>query len=60
MSVYKPAKSPFYAFDIQVGGHRFHGSTKCKTRREAEAYEAIERDKAKAQVKAMARSARRC
>ena len=56
MSVYKPAKSPFYAFDIQVGGHRFHGSTKCKTRREAEAYEAIERDKAKAQVKAMARS----
>ena len=56
MSVYKPAKSPFYAFDIQVGGHRFHGSTKCKTRREAEAYEAVERDKAKAQVKAMARS----
>ncbi len=40
----------------KLRGHRFHGSTECTTRSEAEAYEAVERDKAKAQVKAMARS----
>ena len=56
MSVYKPSKSPFYHFAIQVRGHRFYGTTKCTTRREAEAFEAVERDKAKALVKAMARS----
>jgi integrase len=39
MSVYKPKRTPFYAYDFEVGGHRFHGSTKRKTRREAEAVE---------------------
>ena len=56
LSVYKPKKSPFYHFDIQVRGRRFHGTTKCTTRKEAEAFEAVERDKAKALVKAMQRS----
>ena len=60
MSVYKKPNSPFYHFDFQLRGHRFHGSTGCTTRKEAEAFEAVERDKAKAQVKAMARSRRRC
>ena len=56
MSVYKHARSPFYHYAIQVGGRRFYGSTKCTTRREAEAVEAVERDKAKGLVKAMKRS----
>ncbi|MEH2626798.1 integrase [Bradyrhizobium sp. AZCC 1719] len=57
MSVYKPGnKSPYYHFDFQVGGHRFHGSTECTSKREAEKFEALEREKAKTQVKAMKRS----
>lgn len=46
MSVYRPKNSPFYHYDFQIGGHRFHGSTKCGAKREAEQVEAIERDKA--------------
>ncbi|MET4041596.1 site-specific integrase [Bradyrhizobium sp. RT6a] len=57
MSVYKPGnKSPYYHFDFQVGGHRFHGSTECTSKREADRFEALEREKAKAQLKAMKRS----
>src|SRR5713101_2048002 len=57
MSVYKPKKSPYYQFDFWLGGHRFYGSTECTARKEAEKLEAIERDRAKALVKAMKRSA---
>ncbi len=45
MSVYRPKgrdgkyKSPFYQYDIQCGGIRFSGSTKCTTRRDAEQFE---------------------
>jgi hypothetical protein len=56
MSVYKSTKSPFLQFDFQIGGHRFHGSTKCTTRKDAEKFEAIELERAKALVKAMKRS----
>jgi len=47
VSIYKPSESPFYQFDFKWRGHRFHGTTKATTRREAEAVERIERDKAK-------------
>ena len=47
MSLYRKPRSPFWHFDFQWRGHRFHGSTKCTTRREAEKIEAIEREKAK-------------
>jgi integrase len=50
MSVYRIKKSPFYHFDFQLGGHRFHGSTKCTTRREAEAVERKEREQAAQQI----------
>ena len=50
MSVYKHKDSPFYHFDFQFKGDRFHGSTGCKSKREAEAFERDERDRAK-QVK---------
>jgi hypothetical protein len=57
MSVYKSKKSPFYQYDFQIGGHRFYGSTECTSRREAEKFEAIERERRKAQVAAMKISA---
>lgn len=47
MSVYKPKGSPFYQFDIQIGGDRVHGSTKRTNRREAEAVAEAERTKLK-------------
>jgi integrase len=47
MSVYRTTRSPYFLFDFQVRGHRFYGSTKCTTRREAEKVEATEREKAK-------------
>ena len=36
MSVYLDKRSPYYQYDFQLRGHRFHGSTKARTRREAE------------------------
>jgi integrase len=52
LSVYKPKNSPYYQFDFQVGGQRFHGSTGCKNERDARGIERDQRDKAKAAVKA--------
>lgn len=46
MSIYKPANSPYFQYDFVRSGRRFHGSTGCKTKREALRYE--EREKAKA------------
>jgi integrase len=50
MSVYRSPRSPYWHFDFQWRGHRFHGSTKRTIRREAEKVEAAEREKAKALV----------
>lgn len=47
MSIYRPKASPYYHFDFQYRGHRFHGSTGCTNRREAEQVERGEREKAK-------------
>jgi integrase len=47
MSVYRKSNSPFYHFDFWQGGYRFHGSTKRTNRREAEAVERAERERAK-------------
>ncbi len=57
MSIYKAKKSPFYQFDFQLNGRRFYGSTECTTRKDAEKFESVEREKAKTLVKAMKRSA---
>jgi hypothetical protein len=51
MSVYKHKESPFYHFDFQFRGRRVHGSTGCTDKREANAFERAERDKAKQQAK---------
>jgi integrase len=52
MSVYRDPRSPYWQFYFRWRGHRFFGSTKARTRREAEKVEAAEREKAKAQVAA--------
>jgi len=45
MSLYKPAKSRFWHFDFQFQGHRYHGSTLCTSKRDAERFEAERRRK---------------
>jgi integrase len=45
MSVYKPKASTFYQFDFEWRGNRFHGPTKCASRREAEKFERLERER---------------
>jgi hypothetical protein len=52
MSVYKPKNSPYYQYDFEYRGHRFHGSTKRTSRREAEAVERAERERAKQRIAA--------
>lgn len=52
MSVYKPKNSPYYQFDFQLGGQRFHGTTGRTSRREAESVERQEKEKAKEAAKA--------
>ena len=52
MSVYKDPRSPNWAFDFQLRGHRFHGSTKATNRRDAKKVEDAEREKAKQHVAA--------
>lgn len=46
MTVYRPAKSPYYHFDFTLKGKRYYGSTYCASKRDAKAYEARERTKA--------------
>lgn len=50
MSVYKSSKSPYYCYDFQLDGRRFHGSTKAKNKREAEVVEREIRTKARADL----------
>ncbi|NSZ06220.1 phage integrase family protein [Agrobacterium tumefaciens] len=45
MSVYRTSKSPYYQYDFQLDGDRFHGSTKARNKREAEAIERKIRDR---------------
>lgn len=51
MSVYKHKDSPFYHFDFEYKRRRFHGSTGCTNKREAETFERVERDRAKQEVR---------
>jgi integrase len=50
MAVVKDQRSPFWRYDFQIEGRRFFGSTKCRSKREAEAVERAEREKAKRYV----------
>ncbi len=46
MSLYKHAKSKFWHYDFQHKGHRYHGSTGCASKRDAERFVAEQRRKA--------------
>jgi hypothetical protein len=50
MSVYKPARSPYFHFDFEMRGRRFHGTTGETSRRAAEAVEAKIKEAARAEV----------
>ena len=50
MSVRRDPRSPFYQYNFQIKRHRFFGSTKKTTRREAEAVERQERERARALI----------
>src|SRR5262249_39766761 len=46
MTIYKDPRSPFWQYDFWIGGRRFHGSTKARTERDAEAVERAVRERA--------------
>lgn len=46
MSVFKKKGSPYYHYDFQFRGRRYHGSTGCRGKRDAEEVERRERQKA--------------
>lgn len=56
MSVYRPKGSPFYHFDFRLGGHRFHGSTRRRSKREADKVEDHEKRIARARIADLAAS----
>src|SRR5208337_156759 len=56
MSVYKNPKSPFYTYDFQLDNRRFFGTTKAKSRKDAEAVERDLRAKARADIEAKKRT----
>lgn len=58
MSVYRNGKSPYYQYDFQLNGVRFHGSTKSKSKRDAEKFEALKREEAREHLKTVSRSPR--
>tara|TARA_R110002020_G_scaffold53905_9_gene150536 strand:+ start:16394 stop:16708 length:315 start_codon:yes stop_codon:yes gene_type:complete len=55
MSIYRPNGSPFFHYDFQIRGNRFHGSTKSKNRREALSIERDLREKAVEEVRQRAK-----
>lgn len=59
MSVFKVRKSPYYQFDFQIEGYRFYGSTKEKSKREAEEVEKAKRAEAEQIVKQAIASGRK-
>jgi integrase len=46
MSIYKPAKSRYWHYDFKFRGNRYHGSSGCTSKRDAERFQAEIRRKA--------------
>src|SRR5882762_9122945 len=58
MSVFCTKKSaPIYWYGFQIKRRRFYGSTKCTSRKEAEKFEAVKKEEARALIKAQLRAA---
>lgn len=51
MSVYRPAGETYFAYDFQVGGRRFYGSTRATNRRDALKVEETRREEARALIR---------
>ncbi|KMO34277.1 tyrosine-type recombinase/integrase [Methylobacterium aquaticum] len=51
MSTYRPEGRPYYLYDFSIQGHRFHGSTRCSNKREADAFEKGERKRRAEELK---------
>ncbi len=47
MSLYRPKNSPYFHYDFQIRGRRFHGSTEAGTRKAAALVEKAAKDKAR-------------
>ena len=54
MPTYKPKGRPYYLYDFEQQGHRFHGTTKCAAKREADLFEKARRQEAAEELKAAA------
>jgi hypothetical protein len=50
VSIRRDPRSPFWQYNFQINGRRFFGSTKKTNKREAEAVERAERERAKTQI----------
>lgn len=51
MSTYRPKNSPYYHYDFQFKGQRYHGSTNCTAKRDADRYERDRRTEAALGIK---------
>jgi integrase len=58
MSTYRKKDRPFYFYDFELRGRRFHGSTRCTSKREADAFEKRRRAEADEELKAQERLGR--
>ncbi|WP_336488340.1 tyrosine-type recombinase/integrase [Methylobacterium nigriterrae] len=54
MSTHKPKGRPYYLYDFWLQGHRFHGTTKCASKRDADLFEKVRRKEAADELKAAA------
>lgn len=58
MSTYRPKGRKYFLYDFELQGVRFHGSTRCTNKREADAYEKARRIEATEQRKEVVRLGR--
>lgn len=50
MSTYRKKGGRYFLYDFDIGGHRFHGSTKCTSKRDADAFERAKKSEARKQL----------
>jgi integrase len=58
MSTYRPKGRALYLYDFKLQGHRFHGSTGCASKRDADAFEKRRKAEARDELKQAARLGR--
>src|SRR5829696_4035328 len=58
MSTYRKKGRRFYLYDFELSGRRFHGTTGCASKREADAFEKARRAQAADELKEISRLGR--